>query len=298
MPRAEFEEKEYEFAFNLELASGRGAFGAVFSAGQVLEKIVGYDAVALPDRRNRIWQVLRIRRPPGVKLLPHMWDPGINPASGELPSSPESLILQYKRPEYLSGPRAAQWRLWRQPYFRFARSSEQHAVLRRLERNLRSDAIVRYAAPAFWRRADLEVAHLGRYVLVRSGFVSPETIGRHRVWTYVRPGQAGRANPASRPLPFDTVDDIVANLLGTQERRSTELAVTDNGFEEHLRRVGAAARYREPVLRRSVEEWISAVVRSDILLPAETVRQLRDLASIASLVSRIRANWYIVDAAR
>jgi hypothetical protein len=94
-----------------------------------------------------------------------MWSPGVNPPASRLPPTPVSLILQYKRPEYLSGPRAEQWRFWRQPYFRFGRTSDQHTVLRRLERNLGSDAIVRYAAPAFWRRGDLDAAHFGQWVL-------------------------------------------------------------------------------------------------------------------------------------
>lgn len=131
-----------------------------------------------------------------------MWSPGVNPPASRLPPTPVSLILQYKRPEYLSGPRAEQWRFWRQPYFRFGRTSDQHTVLRRLERNLGSDAIVRYAAPAFWRRGDLDAARFGQWVLVRSGFVSPNAVGRHRVWTYVKPGIDGRANPRRRPDPL------------------------------------------------------------------------------------------------
>jgi hypothetical protein len=231
MPRAEFEEKEYEIVFAIELASGRyNRFGTIFSSGQVLEKIVGYDAAATPDEQSDIWRLLQLPRPPGVRLVPSMWNPGINPLPHDLPHSPVSLILQYKRPEFLSGSQARQWRLWNQPYFRFARSTDQHTVLRRLERSLGSDAIVRYAAPAFWRRGELEAAQLGRRVLVRSGFVSPNTIGRHRVWTYVRPGIAGRANPPTRPRPFESIDDIVAGLLRSQERRSTDLVVTSGGF--------------------------------------------------------------------
>lgn len=73
MPRAEFEEKEYEMAFNIELAAGGGA---VFSSGQVLEKIVGYDAAGAPDRDHAVWQILSVPRPKGLRLVQTHWRPG------------------------------------------------------------------------------------------------------------------------------------------------------------------------------------------------------------------------------
>jgi hypothetical protein len=80
--RAEFEEKEYEVAFTIELASGGGL---VFGSGQVLEKIVGYDAAAHPDRDHLIWALLNVPRPRGLRLVQPMWSPGEVPSPMQLP---------------------------------------------------------------------------------------------------------------------------------------------------------------------------------------------------------------------
>jgi hypothetical protein len=120
MTRADFEEKSYETAFLLELGGGARPFGLVFSPGQVLEKIVGYDAAASPDPANVVWRLLGAPRPLGVRLEPAFWRPGATPPTGQLPVAPVSLILQFKRPERLTRSNARQWSHWRRPYYRFA----------------------------------------------------------------------------------------------------------------------------------------------------------------------------------
>jgi hypothetical protein len=156
LPVAQFEEKEYEIAAAVELALGAGSGGMVYAVGQVLEKLVGYDSASDPMDTNPIWAVLEVPRPPGIRLVPSLWLPGKPPPASRLPSRPISLILQYKRPTYLRGHAAKQWRQWEAPYFRFERTRDQQTVLARLERKTGKDVVVRYAAPAFWRRYELE----------------------------------------------------------------------------------------------------------------------------------------------
>lgn len=108
---AHFHEKEYEVGFGIELASGGSQRAPVFSCGQVLEKVLGYDATADPSHDHLIWRLLRVPRPAGLRLLPAHWSRGPQPTAGSLPVTPISLILQYKRPEYLFGPTAKQWRM-------------------------------------------------------------------------------------------------------------------------------------------------------------------------------------------
>jgi hypothetical protein len=87
--------------------------------------------------------------------------------------TPVTLVLQFKRPEYLYGATAGQWRFWHQPYFRFARLTEQQRVLATLERNAGENALVRYAAPALWQRGHLEAAHLrGEVIQARRAKIS------------------------------------------------------------------------------------------------------------------------------
>jgi hypothetical protein len=208
-----------------------------------------------------------------------------------LPSSIISLILQFKRPMYLRGPRAAQWRYWKRPYYRFERTGHQHRVLTRLERRLGDQALVRYAAPAFWQRGELERAHLQRNVLSRSGYVSPIALGGHRVWTYVREGIAGRANPSGRQLPFETFDSVLEEIGRTTPASEQELVPVRDALERHLAAVGAAARDREPDLRRRIAEWTSELREHPMNLPESQVRSLADLASIVTVTAEIGAGW-------
>jgi hypothetical protein len=291
VPVAEFEEREYESAVTIELADGR-AF--VLSPGQVAEKVLGYDSAADPIAQNPVWEVLRLPRPTGVRLLPVHWPPRTPPPAGRLPQSIVSLILQYKRPTFLHGARAAQWTYWRCPYYRFERTGHQHRVLRRLERNLGGLALVRYAAPAFWQRGDLEQAHLQRTVLNRSGFVSPGELGNHRVWTYIRPGIDGRANPTARRFPFSTFETLVSQIYESRGVGSQELVPLGDALADHLSAVGAAARDREPNLRSRINEWVNGLRNSSLDLGEDRIRQLADIASIVTLTSGMGASWCIL----
>jgi hypothetical protein len=292
MAWAEFEEKEYEIAATVEL----GRRGDVFGAGQVLEAILGYDTAAAPGKSHVIWRVLEVPRPSGLRLIPAHWQPGETPSAGELPSAVVSLVLQYKRPEYLRGGAAKQWGLWRCAYFRITRTSDQQRILLRLERKLRDDALVRYAAPAFWQRGELEAAQLDHAVLSRSGFVRPTDIGSHAVWTYVEPGVRGRANPRGEERPFQTLDDLLASreLLLAPDERPTDLVPFEPGPLGHLRAVGAAALERNPRLRAKVTKWANELARRDIAVTHEQIDRLSDLAAIVTATDRLGASWHLL----
>jgi len=151
MSRAEFEEKQYETAFLQELAGGR-PLGLVFSSGQLLEKIVGYDAAAAPDVSNVIcdYSACPDRLASGFCL--HIGNLGrcLFVASPTVPSA----WCCNQEAGVLIAPNARQWSLWRCPYFRFAVTSHQQVLLARLERKLKRDALVRYASPpSYLRRA-------------------------------------------------------------------------------------------------------------------------------------------------
>lgn len=293
MARAEFEEKEFEVAAAIELAVGASGFGPVYSSGQVLERLLGYDAAAAPAPTHPIWQVLRVPRPPGVRLVPAHWAPGDTPPSDRLPPTPVSLTLQHKRPEYLRGGTAGQWWMWRQPYLRFSTSTAQQRVLLRLHRALGGRALVRYAAPAFWRRGDFEAAILRRSVLAEAGFVSPGRLAGHRVWTYVRPGTLGQPNPRGRRGPFETVDQLLSSLRPTSPTGRD--IVPADATARHVAQIARAARQREPVLRRRLDRWERDLTR---MVPEITDRQRRavvDVATVVSLLTRQGATWHLIE---
>jgi hypothetical protein len=285
VPWAEFEEKQYETAATVEL----GRRGDVFGAGQVLEKIVGYDAAVAPSSDHPLWRLLRVPRPRGLRLLPAHWASGVQPKTEELPSVAISLILQYKRPEHLFGANAKQWSFWGQPYFRFTRSSRQQRILAQLERNVGIAATVRYAAPAFWRRGELEAAQLQGQALARSGFVGPTDLARHRVWTYRLPGIDGRANPTGSRRPFDTFEELFSRWPPSAPGE----LVPYEGLSDHLLALGTAAMERNPTLRRKIEAWLRALPSRDLGLDSEQIRQVGDLAAIVTVTDQIGASWHL-----
>lgn len=288
---AEFEEKSYEIAACNEFARGvGGGIGQVFAPGQVLEARLGYDAAVTASARHPIWNVLQIPRPTGVRLLPTFWRGGKQPAAKQLPRTLVSLVVQFKRPEYLHTGTAAQWRFWGEPYFRFARQTHQQRILRRLERAVGPHALVRYAAPAFWRWRDLEAAQLGATVLKESGFVSPEALDRHHVWTYVRPGIDGRANPGGKRAQFSRLDQL-GDWIDAPET-GTELEIADR-LGEHLNVLGAAASSAMSAgSRRDVERWIGDV--SDRVGDAVDLETVRSMAMMSTMLAQADATWWML----
>jgi hypothetical protein len=291
LAKAEFEEKEYEIAMAIELASP-GADGALlFACGQVLEEILGYDAAADPDKQHPLWRLLEVPRPRGVRLIPDYWPLDHQPKRDQLPPQPMSFIVQYKRPDYLRGGRAQQWWMWHAPYYRFAVTPSQQSVLKRLEQNVGSDALVRYACPAFWTRGDLDRARMQRTVATESGYISPLALDGHKVWTFISPGVDGRANPRGSHVLFESLAQLFAPLirgqLGSQE------LVRSSGLANHLVVLSESARYRQPFLRTQVDKWLRSVEAADLGLSAEQVRLVGAYATVLSLLARLGASWYL-----
>lgn len=294
---AGFEEKTYEVAYCVELALGIGSKHIVYSPGQVLEKLLGFDAAGNPDPRHPIWSVLALPRPSGVQLVPPLWGASraLQPPASSLPQYPISLFLQFKRPEYLQGPAAKQWKMWHHPYYRFKRTREQQKVLGRLERRLGGQAVVRYAAPAFHQLGDLEAAQMTSSVIQQSGHVEPKRLARHQVWTYDAPGNDGRPNPSGEPSMFETFNGLLDEALGRSAAAGRELQPHVDEplavLRQHLRSAAAACRDREPVLRRDVDLWARQLEAVDVDSPTATA--LRDFASIQSLMARTNGAWWV-----
>lgn len=294
MVTAEFEEKSYETAYIVELSRGLGASRAIFSPGQVLEKILGFDSAADPKQEHIVWEILNLPRPRGVGLLPTHWPSVTSPATQQLPTLPVSLVLQFKRPEYLAGNRAKQWGLWHRPYYRFERSKEQHQVLRRLEVVLASQVVVRYAAPAFHTMGALESSQIQGSVMARSGHVSPLALGRHSVWTYREPGAVGRGNPNGRWKPFERFEDLFVEYADLwDDERSAGTLELHRGFSQHLSELARTCLYRNPKVRRWVREWSAGL--DAIELDSSLRELLVDYVTIQSTMTQIRANWWLLD---
>ncbi|NEA36864.1 hypothetical protein [Streptomyces sp. SID13031] len=209
----------------------------------------------------------------------------------QLPRMPLSLMLQFKRPEYLTTANASQWKLWSNPYYRFVRAAEQHRVLRRLDRSLAGDVTVRYAAPAFHLLSDLEAAQLAGEVIARSGHVSPEELGSHKVWTYQVSGTTGQGNPDGAELPFSTLQQLFVRQPAVAETVG-QVSVYE-GLERHLDTVAVVCRERNPALRGVIDRWQQSLARSNLGLDRRAA--LINYATIQTFCSWQRISWWLLD---
>ena len=206
MAVAEFEEKQYEVPANIELGLQHAG---IFAAGQVLEAIVGYDVAAAPPQDAPIWQLIGVKAPAGLLLVPNLWQRArAKPKAAELPSSYVSLIFQYKRPHSLSSIRSRQWKYWKKHYYRFAILKHQQGILEKLETALSSKAVLRYSCPAFSTYQQLQLHQNSLGVLQHSAFALPSALKGHEAWTYDSPGTVGYANSGGVRVRTETVDMV------------------------------------------------------------------------------------------
>ena len=308
--RAQFEEKQYEYAFNRELEGGIPPFGLVLPSGQVLEAIVGYDTAANPDPVNTVWRILRVPSPGGLIVQPNTWRPGSQPRTVQLPASPVSLFLQFKRPDWVDNPKAPQWHLWTQPYFRFSIDPKQQSTLVRLERRVRGHALVRYAAPAYWMSADLYRHNENRETIKNSGFLSPGRMRNHLVWTYQTPGTRGKRNPDGDELDFESVWQV-GQLLelrqttgGEGDHPSTrlggEVAVSPVPLIRHVFELAALIDEQYPFgrpLRSLTVEWRSRLAMALPDQREDTLDAVAAAAAIMAFSKRARCQWLVLDRA-
>jgi hypothetical protein len=274
---AEFEEKQYEMPLVHELAAGSPH---VYPAGQVLEELVGYDVALMPGD-GAIWKLLDVGAPSGALLSPSLWMPfERRPREEELPALFVSLILQFKRPQYLDHWRAGQYEYWQGGYFRFRLDAEQQLRLQSLEVGVASDALVRYAAAAF-----VEYLALCRHteagtLAANSTFVSPGVLAGHRLWSYASPGAKGYANPEGEEVSSDTVETLLV-AAAERTRRQT--------LREHVHALAAS----QPFVDVGDGEWLNELPQAG-RRSEEDRRSAAEWAAVAAAAALCGASWFVL----
>jgi hypothetical protein len=218
MARAEFSERHYELAINIELVRDSNQY---FVPSQVEEATGGYDIALVP-------------------ALPPLWAsltaglPGIGPAGDPRLPRATSLFLQYKKPEHISNRRGKQSTKRAAalgsgsdvPYYRFKMPKDQLEVLLDLETTVSGRAAVCYAAGVFHRRADfyhhketLTVAENSTFLpleevraeLLAMG-ISPTGLTEDHCWTYDESGSDGLLCSESRRIEGRTLEGLRDDL--------------------------------------------------------------------------------------
>jgi hypothetical protein len=278
-----FEEKQYEQAANIELGLRHTN---IFSAGQVMESVLGYDAAAHQPANSPIWKILRANPRSGIVLVPNLWfRAAAQPPSAVLPTKIVSLVLQYKRPEYLSKWNSKQWHYWNQPYFRFELLDHQQRILEAFESSSGASIVTRYASAAFWKFAELENRIVNRKVLEDSNYVRPNRLTGHQCWSYVRSGILGYANAAPEEIVCERFDELFNGL--SQEAEETTLL-------KHLQLMSDQLRRAAPSTASITRDLFSNVEYDFEDLPPERRAGLANLELISSYAAETAANWFVL----
>lgn len=246
---AKFEEKTFEGYLNSELANSSKFF---FPFGQVQEGVIGLDAAFYTRSLSLWWQLgMPLRRlfgPGGINLLEiaDEMEQFISETASNIPNLRANLLLQYKRPEYISVSSGKEWPFWFKPYFRYRVDDDQHALLSHLAKKFKGSALVLYAAPAAKKVDELVRNHVNGSTLKNTNFTSAERLDGHKVNTYIKSGTYSIAcSEPERIGATDIYEAIDAIKAPSEGGNSSSLVIFAEGLSSTLKESSVAPSYRQ-----------------------------------------------------
>lgn len=207
-----FEEKTYESYFNNELDLKSTVY---FPPGQVLEGLLGFDAASNSNNR-RLWR--KLGYPfwlfpyfAGVSLLDiaHELEQELDHFISKIPNIKANILLQYKRPEYITTANGKEWHHWQADYFRYHIYTSQHQLLSKIDQSFGDKALVLYASPAIKSMAELVSLKKKRKIIDNSNFQKSSKLNNHSKNTYTQAGTHSIA--CSEPEKLENID-LVSEL--------------------------------------------------------------------------------------
>lgn len=283
MKAPEFAERQLEAAIHIELAQGRGA---PFVPTQNVERYLGIDAAADPDKLHAIWRILDVHVPRRVQIAPDLWPALPRRFRRFLPTGRYcSLFLQVKVSCYQDHWRSKYFDRFGGPYYVATISARQRRTLQRLEARVAQRAITRYIAPVFWSRLQFEQYDERREVLQNSAFLSPSVVKAHRRWMYNGPASA----PLLNPEPEETTPESWELLLGLARERARS-----ESLYEHVRHLASSLTEEELIdAERQQTTWVDRVERY-MRLEEEDRQLLLNLASVTQFAEREDIYWLLL----
>ena len=212
-----FKEKTYEKFFAIEV--GRHT-RRTFSPDQYDESFLGFDD-AFHLRFDLLYSYGIVRRRRRSKRIQDgitisEIDDSLAKIASHFPRFRFNLFIQYKRPEYVKSPNAAEWTSWRKPYYRFDLTEHQQRLLERIAHRAANRAAVIYASPAFWRDEDLFEFAEAETVIQRSNIAHARLLAGHERYTYTDPGSKGRAYSDPEDVSGPTFSEILQASLASE----------------------------------------------------------------------------------
>jgi hypothetical protein len=223
----EFEEKQFEVKMNAELMFCK----RIYSPGQVLENIVGFDS-AIFTKNKRFWKMFPEyfdvlykffhRYLDGVYLEQSFWKELQNEID-EFPKIKYNLIIQYKRPKYLSNKRASEWNSFNEPYFRYDLMKHQQFALEKLENEMKNKCLALYASPAFNSKKELWDNSLNGKLIEKTNFCLVSKLNSHEKYTYTEGGRKGIAFSEPEEIEKLSFDKLIENVNNYNEESNSNI---------------------------------------------------------------------------
>ena len=316
---AQFEEKEFETLANAAFVTEQVVQKRkvqIFSPGQVLEKDLGFDFATNVGPHSRLYRRLfgGVPGAPGASAA--------QVAQLKMPLAPSTgylnVFIQYKRPEHFRpGHRSSLWPKTDE-FLRFTVSEnslagggyhfDQISALNDLAASLGANALVRYACPSVWKKADLYGLFSAQRLLDTSVFVAPEKLidlgggdPYHRRWTFqARSRAVGIPNP-NGPLTEVESGELFfdhAEVAAKQSRRSASYA------EEVVREASSVQKVRFTAEARKGKLTAKERLRSDTedkalesemkRMPSTEADAVRASLELATIARDLGVQWTII----
>jgi ribosomal small subunit protein bTHX len=203
--QSEFEEKTYEIYINIELVQ-HCSQKCYFPPGQVQEGKLGFD-YSVYSEHAELWKTLGLPSPldgTGLKEIAAEMEKKLSCVITGLPEMKTNLLLQYKRPEYITSYKAKEWKIWSKAYYRYSINPKQQKLLMSIDARFGDKVFIVYAAPALHTTDELEHAKKTEKVIARSNFCKASVLDGHRKNTYVKEGTHSIA--CSKPIQIENID--------------------------------------------------------------------------------------------
>ena len=297
MSVAEFEEKEFEGPLNGQLGLG----GPLWSPGQVLEQLVGFD-VAMLTQDMVFWTAQGFASPPqGAVVLPGWWPGALARLAVRVRRPPPfkmNVFLQHKRPEYLSKATATEWSCWKVAYFRFAITRHQQVALDACASALGQNGLVAYASPAFHSRVDLFTHVENRTLVANTHFAPAARLSGHARYSYVSASThgVGHSDPVRiKPLTILNGGGSGDGPPGAPQTGDGGRAPAD--LLQEAQRAAQAAIAASPTLVGNERLFATSFNRAIALLQAsgvETGDSVRNFVYASTFASMAGLRWHVL----
>ncbi|MGQ0628876.1 MAG: hypothetical protein ACT4PL_12350 [Phycisphaerales bacterium] len=278
----EFAERQYETTFHLELGSGGGG---PFVPTQPLEWHLGIDAATNARDAHRIWRVLNANVPRRMSLSPTLWPRLPRRFHSAISGRVVSLFFQFKVPKYNDGKKAKYRAAFGTSYYEVKITRHQQNRLAELHKRVQARAIVRYASPAFWTRADFDTHAARRNVLSQSAYMIPSRVGTHRKWMYATPSGKAMLNPDPEEVDSEAWESLVAQMGERAQEESLRVHV--RALAQALRDTQSEQAYQPGTV------WLSAI-REYARLSPEDEAYLIDLRAVVDAAEQADTAWLVM----